>query len=49
MVGRRIRIPKTPFPKPKKIMARGMYELMWGSKPRDYNKRINGGKKRNES
>lgn len=34
------KIPKTPFPQPKKILTRGMYELMWGAKPRNYAKRV---------
>ena len=28
-----------PLPKPKKVLKRGLYELMWGAKPRDYSKR----------
>ena len=35
-----VRMPKHPLPKPKKIMTRGMYELMTGTKPRNYGKRL---------
>lgn len=28
-----------PLPKPKKVLKRGLYELMWGGKKRDYGKR----------
>ena len=28
-----------PLPKPKKIFKRGLYELMWGAKKRDYGER----------
>lgn len=47
MAGRRntkMRMPKSPWPSAKKIAKRGLYELMWGAKPRDYSKRVNGGK-----
>lgn len=29
---------KNFLPKPKKIAKRGLYEAMWGAKPRDYGK-----------
>lgn len=35
------RIPKNPIPKPKKIITRGLYELISGSPRRDYGKRLN--------
>ena len=28
-----------PLPKPKKVLKRDLYELMWGGKKRDYGKR----------
>lgn len=28
------------LPKPRKIAKRGLYELMWGAKPRDYEKKV---------
>jgi hypothetical protein len=31
---------KKGLPSPKKIATRGLYELMWGTKPRDYGKRL---------
>lgn len=33
-------IGKKGLPSPKKIAKRGMYELLWGAKPRDYSKRV---------
>lgn len=39
-----MKIPKNALPKPKKIAKRGFYEIMWGTKPRDYGKRITKGK-----
>lgn len=38
-----------PLPKPKKVLKRGLYELMWGAKPRDYGERCSprDGKKKN--
>lgn len=33
-------IGKRGLPSPKKIAKRGMYELLWGVKPRDYSKRV---------
>ena len=36
---KKIKIPK-PIPSPKKIATRGLYEAMWGAKPRDHGKRI---------
>ena len=32
------------LPKPNKIMKRGLYEVMWGAKPRDYLKKVKKGK-----
>lgn len=43
MAGKRnttIRMSKCPLPKPKKIAQRGLYEIMSGTKPRNYAKRI---------
>ena len=37
---KKIRIPKKPIPSPKKIATRGLYEILWGAKPRDYEKRV---------
>lgn len=28
------------LPKPRKIAKRGLYEIMWGAKPRDYGKKV---------
>ena len=36
-------MPKSLLPSPKKIMKRGLYEIMWGAKPRNYAKRIKKG------
>lgn len=33
-----MRIRKQPLPSAKKIAQRGLYEMMWGVKPRDYSK-----------
>lgn len=47
MAGRKntkIRMPKSLIPKPKQIMKRGLYELMWGAPHRDYEKRIKEGR-----
>lgn len=38
------RIPKSLLPSAKKIAKRGLYEVMWGVKPRNYEKRIKDGK-----
>ena len=35
-----IRIRRNPLPSPKKIMKRGLYEIMWGAPQRDYSKYI---------
>lgn len=35
-----MRIRKQPLPKPSKILKRGLYEVMWGAKPRDYGKHV---------
>ncbi len=39
---KKIRIPKSLLPNPKKIAKRGLYEIMWGgnAKTRDYGKRL---------
>ncbi len=37
----KVRIPKG-IPSTKKILKRGLYELMWGAKPRNHGKRVNG-------
>jgi len=34
------KMPKHPLPKPKKIATRGLYEMMTGSQPRNYGKRV---------
>lgn len=39
-----MRVPKKLLPKPSKIAKRGLYEVMWKAKPRDYGKRIKKGK-----
>lgn len=39
-----MRIPKNLLPKPSKIVKRGLYETMWGAKPRNYGKRVKKGK-----
>lgn len=41
---KRIKIPKSLLPKPSKIAKRGLYEVMWGAKPRDYGKRLKKGR-----
>ena len=38
------KMPKSLLPKPSKIAKRGLYEMMWGAKPRDYGKRLKKGK-----
>ena len=43
-MARKIYIPKKPLPSPSKIFKRGLYEAMWGAKPRNYSKRIKTGK-----
>ena len=42
-MSRGIRVPRL-LPSPKKIAKRGLYEIMWGAKPRDYGKRVKKGK-----
>ena len=37
---RTFRIPKKPIPSAKKIATRGLYEILWGGKKRDYGKRV---------
>lgn len=39
-----MRITTNLLPKPKKIMKHGLYEVMWGAKPRDYSKKVKKGK-----
>lgn len=39
-----MRIPKNLLPSPKKITKRGLYEAMWGAKPRNYEKKVKKGK-----
>lgn len=41
-----MRIKKQPLPKPSKILKRGLYEVMWGVKPRDYGKHVGVKKKK---
>lgn len=38
------RMSQSLIPSPKKIAKRGLYELMWQSKPQDYSKRLKEGK-----
>ena len=40
MSQKRIRVPKKPIPSAKKIETRGLYEIMWGGKKRNYGERI---------
>ena len=40
----KFRMPKSLLPSAKKIAKRGLYEIMWGSKPCNYEKRIKEGK-----
>lgn len=48
MAGRgnkKIRMPKSLLPSPKKIMKRGLYEMMWGKeKHQDYSDRLRKGR-----
>ena len=47
MAGRKnqiFKMPKSLLPSAKKIAKRGLYEIMWGAKPRNYEKRIKEGK-----
>ena len=41
-----MRIRKQPLPKPSKILKRGLYEAMWGAKPRGYGKYVGVKKKK---
>lgn len=41
---KRVKMPKSLLPKPSKIVKRGLYEMMWGAKPRDYGKRLKKGR-----
>ncbi len=38
------KIPKKPLPSAKKIMKRGLFEILWGGKKRDYSKKAKKGK-----
>ena len=40
----KFRMPKSLLPSAKKIAKRGLYEIMWGAKPHNYEKRIKEGK-----
>lgn len=45
----KVRMPKNPFGSPKRILKRGIYEIVsaatgGNTKPRDYSKKINGGR-----
>ena len=40
----KFRMPKSLLPSAKKIAKRGLYEIMWKAKPRNYEKRIKEGK-----
>jgi len=44
MSKKRITVPKSLLPSPKKIATRGLYEMMWGAPTRDYGKRLKKGK-----
>ena len=39
-----LKVPKKPIPSAKKIATRGLYEMLWGGKKRDYKKRVDKGK-----
>lgn len=41
---KKVSIPKKPLPSAKKIATRGIYEIISGSKQRNYGKRIKIGK-----
>jgi len=41
---KRVRIPDKLIPDAKKIAKRGLYEIMWRKKPRNYGKRLREGK-----
>jgi hypothetical protein len=34
------KVRKQPLPSAKKIATRGLYEVMWGAKPRNYGKYV---------
>lgn len=40
----KFKMPKSLLPSANKIAKRGLYEIMWGVKPRNYEKRIKEGK-----
>lgn len=44
MAKKKFHIPKKPLPSAKKIATRGLYEIMWGGKKRDYGKKAKTGK-----
>lgn len=35
-----VRVARSPLPSAKKIATRGLYEVMWGAKPRNHGKRV---------
>lgn len=41
---KKLRIAKSLLPKPKNIMKRGLYEVMWGAPQRNYEKRVKEGR-----
>lgn len=41
---KKVSIPKKPLPSAKKIATRGLYEVLWGAKKRNYSKRLKKGK-----
>lgn len=40
-MGKKFNIRKNLIPKPSKIFKRGLYEMMWGAEPRNYDKMVN--------
>lgn len=44
MAKRKFHIPGKPLPSAKKIATRGLYEIMWGGKKRNYGKKAKTGK-----
>ena len=35
-----MKVAQKPLPSAKKIAKRGLYEVMWGAKPRNYGKKV---------
>ena len=35
-----VKVALSPLPSAKKIAIRGLYEVMWGAKPRNYGKKV---------